>query len=278
MSVPRAPVVRRDAVCDRNGILLSFIMPGSEPVTTHTVSWKAESWWQSASATFPGGLTEFLIQDVPPNEKVSVWVFSTNEFGSSQWSDPIEFISSRDCGQAGEAAPDISKEVPVSAKLLYDLLYTRELDAFNAEKGLVSSVEVLQFDDLPDKVFKRARVTPPIPESLRTAAASYMGPTILTYDEVSVKHKDKYQIDFRIENVPIVGHFADTCEGKFTVVEVSENRCRFEGYFDLRINYPVIGYYIAQVIRNQAIRDLSKCPDLVVEILQRKGLVPADAQ
>jgi len=274
MSVPRAPILKRDAICDRNGILVAFIVPTGH-VTSHTVSWKAESWWQSASATVPGELTEFLIQDIPPNERLSVWVFSTNEAGSSAWSEPVDFVSSRDCGQAGDASPDIVKEVPVSAAVLYDLLYTKELDDYNAEKGLVTSVEVLQFDDLPDKVFKRVRVTPPIPEALRTATATYMGPTVLTYDEVSVKHKDKYQIDFRIENVPIVGQYADTAEGKFTVVEVSENRCRFEGFFDLRINYPVVGYYVAQVIRNQAVRDLTKMPDLAVEILRRKGLVPA---
>jgi hypothetical protein len=256
--------------------LISFIVPASGKVNTHTVSWKAESWWQAASATIPGELQQFLIQDIPPNEKITVWVYSTNDAGSSTWSDPVDFVSSRDCGQQGALAPDIIKEVPISAKMLYDLLYTRELDAYNAKCGLISNIEVLEFIEDDTKIIKKVRVTPPIPEAIRSMAASYLGPTIVTYDEVSVKHKTSYQIDFRIENVPVVGQYAETCEGKFHVVELGENRCRFEGYFDLRINYPVIGYYVAQVIRNQAIKDLTNVPELAVRLLQEKGVLPAN--
>ena len=93
---------------------------------------------------------------------------------------------------------------------------------------------------------------------------------MLTYDELSVKSTDKYEIKFRIKNVPLVDEYIDQAEGKLTLVEVSDNSCRLEGFFDLRISYPVVGYYVAQVIRNQVVKDLSAWPEWGVKFLNKR--------
>jgi hypothetical protein len=271
-SVPIAPVLRKDAVCDKNGILVSWISPSNCKIDSFTVSWKAASWWQAAQAILPAQLKEFLISDIPANEKVSVWVYSSNEFASSSWSEAVEFVSSRDCGGVS-IAPDIVRDVPVSAKVLYSVMYTKEFDEYVIEAGLVNNVEHLKYEEKEGQLNKIVRVTPPIPPSLLAMSQSTLGSQAFTYEEHSVKHLDRFEIDFEIKNMPIVGHYVETSKGKLRLIEVDESSCRLEGFFDLRINYPVIGFYVAQVIRSQVVTELTEWPIIGVKFLkEKKGL------
>lgn len=273
METPLPPVLKKDAICDKNGILIQWIAPSSSRIDSYTVSWKAESWWQSAQAIVPNLITEFLITAVPANEKVSVWIYSSNEYASSSWSDAVEFVTSRDCGKLS-IDPDIVCEVPVSAKALFDVMYTKEFDQYAIEAGLVSNVEHLVFEEAGDHIKKIVRVTPPIPEALRSITTSYFGDQAFTYDEHSKKYLDRFEIEFEIKNVPIVNHYIETSKGRLKLIEVDANRCRLEGFFDLRVNYPVIGYYVAQVIRAQVVRELTEWPEIGVRFLkEKKGLV-----
>jgi hypothetical protein len=272
MSFPSPPVLLKQAKSDKTGVLVNWIAPANCRIETYTVSYKAESWWQAATATVPHELSEFLISEIPANEKITVWVYSTNEFGSSPWSDPAEFISSRDCGLAS-STPDITKEVAISRKQLFDVLYTPEFDKFAVDAGLVSNIDILSIETKGNKVHKLTRVTPPIPESIRSMIQNYMGEQIMTYDDESVKHLETFEIEFKIKNVPLVDKYVETAQGRMTLIEVDDTHCRLEGHFDLRINYPVIGYYVAQVIRSQVVHDLTNWPDVALRFLrERQGL------
>jgi hypothetical protein len=270
MSIPSAPVLLKEAKCDKTGVLVSWIAPSNAKIDNFTVSWKAESWWQSAQAVVHHQMTEFLISEIPPNEKISVWVFATNELGSSTWSDRADFVSSRDCGQTSTAPDILSEEVDVSADDIFKVAYTKDFDQYFASIGLVSSVEVLSYEDSGTEVKKLARVTPPIPASIRSLAQSYLGDTIVTYDEVSIKSFATREITFKIENIPVVGQYVEVASGKLCFIDVGPNRCRLEGYFDLRINYPVLGYYVAQVIRSQVIKDMTEWPKIAAEYVKKQ--------
>lgn len=273
METPLPPVLMKDAKCDKSGILISWIAPSSGKIDSYTISWKAESWWQSAQAIVPTLINEFLISDIPANEKITVWMFSSNEYASSAWSDSVVFLSSRDCGKQS-VEPDITREVAVSAKTLYDVMYTKEFDQYAIEAGMFANVEHLVFDDTGGHIKKVVRVTPPIPEALRNITASYYGDQLFTYEEHSIKHLNRYEIEFEVKNVPVVGQYIETSKGRLVVVEIDANRCRLEGYFDLRVNYPVIGYYVAQVIRAQVVKELTDWPEMGLRFLkERKGLV-----
>jgi hypothetical protein len=271
-SVPTAPVLRKDAVCDKNGILISWISPSNCKIDSFTVSWKAASWWQSAQAILPAQLKEFLISDIPPNEKVSVWVYSSNEYASSSWSEAVDFVSSRDCGNT-TVEPDIVREVPVNAKVLYDVMYTKEFDEYVIEAGLVNNVEHLKYDEKEGQLNKIVRVTPPIPPSLLAMSQTTLGSQAFTYEEHSTKYLDRFEIDFEIKNMPIVGQYVETSKGKLRLVAIDDTKCRLEGFFDLRINYPVIGFYVAQVIRSQVVSELTEWPIVGVKFLtEKKGM------
>eukprot|EP00299_Pterocystis_sp_00344_P004040 c1485_g1_i1.p1 GENE.c1485_g1_i1~~c1485_g1_i1.p1 ORF type:complete len:284 (+),score=29.66 c1485_g1_i1:35-853(+) len=272
MSFPSAPVLLKTATCDRTGILVSWIAPENCGITNFTLSWKAESWWQSASATLPPEMREFLISEIPANEKISVWMYSTNDYGSSPWSDAVDFVSSRDCGAASSAdLADVSKIVDLEAHRFFDLIYTESFDKFIIEKGYLAHVEKISYEEKDNKIYKRVRVSPAIPVAIRNMAHNYMGGVTVTYEDVSVKHLDSLMIEFKIENVPVVGQYADTAKGKIVVVPVDDGHCKLEIYFDLRISYPVIGYYIAQVIRSQVLHDIGAWPELVMEYVGRQN-------
>jgi hypothetical protein len=272
MSFPNPPVLLKTAKCDRTGVLVSWIAPENGDVTNFTLSWKAASWWQSASATLPPEMREFLISDIPANEKLSVWMFSTNDYGSSSWSDAVEFVSSRDCGASGSTnLADVTKDVAMGARQFFDIIYTEAFDNYIIEKGILAKVERVSFEEKDNQIHKRLRVTPPIPLAIRSMLYNYMGGVTVTYDDVSVKHLDKFEVEFKIENVPVVGQFAEACHGKLVVVPVSDNQCKLEIYFDLRINYPVIGFYVAQTIRNQVTNDIGSWPQMAVEFVARSS-------
>lgn len=268
MSFPVAPVLLKTATCDRSGVLVNWVAPENCDVTNFTLSWKAESWWQSASANLPKEMREFLISDVPPNEKISVWIYSTNDYGSSPWSDAVEFISSRDCGLApASSTADVIKPVNLNARQFFDVIYTEPFDNYIIAKGHLANVERLSYEEKDNKIYKRMRVTPPIPLAVRSLISNALGGITPTYDDVSIKHLDKLEIEFKIENVPVVGQYATACGGKLVVIPVDDTHCTLEVSFDLRINYPVVGYYVAQVIRNQVLNDIGSWSEMVGDFL-----------
>eukprot|EP00298_Acanthocystis_sp_HF-20_P003170 c13539_g1_i1.p1 GENE.c13539_g1_i1~~c13539_g1_i1.p1 ORF type:complete len:281 (+),score=107.12 c13539_g1_i1:29-844(+) len=268
MSYPTAPVLLKDATIDQYGILVSWIPPANCEIDTYTVSWKADAWWTAAQATVPSTMTEYLISDLPPNSKINVYIYSTNSYGSSSWSDTVEFISSRD----ETALPDILSESDLSADVLFKVMYTPECDKFALDAGLLSNIEQISLEEKDGCLHKTIRVTPPVPERIKGLLQSYIGSQVITYEEVSIKNPETKKITFKIQNIPYVGSYVEIAEGTLNVIEVGPNKSRIEGHFDLRINYPVVGYYLAQVIRSQVISGLSKVPTFAKKYVDEVGL------
>eukprot|EP00300_Choanocystis_sp_HF-7_P021896 c20_g1_i1.p1 GENE.c20_g1_i1~~c20_g1_i1.p1 ORF type:complete len:276 (+),score=48.19 c20_g1_i1:56-883(+) len=269
MSVPPAPVLLKDAKCDRTGLLVSWMIPNNAKCDSHTLSWKAESWWQSSSATVPGLISEFLIQNLPANEKVTVWIFSTNEVGSSSWSAEVQYVTSRDCGMEGPPEPDVTSEVvPIPPQRMFDVFYTPELDEYFTKCGIQSNIELLSLEQRGNQIHKHVRVTPPIPEKLKDGFAYYLGENALTYEEHSIKNLDTNEITFEVTNIPVVGKYCEAASGSLQIKDMGNGSSQLLCFITIRINYPVIGYYVAQVIRASVCSGMQSLPRHILDFLQ----------
>lgn len=268
MSFPSAPVLLKETkLNDKNGLMVQWIAPASG-VDSFTISYKAESWWQAATAEVPGTLSEFILTEVPANEKVTVWVCSNNSHGSSSWSDSVSFVTSRDCGKTS-AEPDLIKHINKSAKTIYDLLYTPEMDEYVKSVGMFANVEVKKYEEVDNVMHKTILVTPPIPASIRGLINGYMGENGLTYEEISTKqmNSENMEVTFKVENIPLVDDYFEQGCGKIKIIPVDDNNCILHANVDIRIQAPVVGYYLAQVIRNQILFEIERYPDLAMKYM-----------
>merc|ERR1712226_234997 len=256
-SKPSAPVMLSDAVCDKNGILVKWIVANNVQIDTHTLSWKAESWWQSSSTTLPPTLDEFQITNIPPNEKVRVWIHSTNAAGSSPYSNEVSFVSSRDCMVKGELEPDfMSEEIPLSKELVMKCIYTKEFQDFQntVGSGVIGKLEVLSEGDNTIVT----KLTPPIDPKARSAISAVLGDFDLYYEEHAIKKMEETTVTFTIKNFSAFQDYVETAEGEIKV-EGDEKSCKISSNFDFRLkNVPVVGYYISQLVKQSFVDGSSR--------------------
>jgi len=251
MVKPGPPVLLSEAKIDKDGIRVSWMVGGNVQADTHTVSWKAESWWQASSCTLPAQENEYLIDNIPPNEKIKVYMYTTNKEGSSGYSNEVSFVSSRDCCVKGEAEPDfVSEELPYSADELIKIIYTEDFQEFATKNPKVGTFEVLSHDDK----HMITRITPPVPAKLRSTIEAITGPFELSYEEHAVKDVGEKTVTFEVKNFSCFQEYIDTCGGTTTVIPTGDGTCQTQHNFDFRLKgMPMMGYYISQLIKAQMI-------------------------
>jgi len=249
MGKPPAPVLLAEAVCDQRGIEVKWMVAGNADVDSHTVTWKAESWWKAASATIPGPERAYQIINIPPNEKVSVWVYSTNSEGSSSYSNTVGYVSTRDCCMKEEAAPDfVSKEIQMFPDEIFRSMYTPEFQEFVNSRGKMGKFEVLENDDAAGTIV--TRITPYIDPKIRSSVEGLLGKCDLSYEEHISKDFDKKMFSFEVKNFSMFSEYIETANGEITVSGINEGTSQVSTNINFRLkDVPVFGYYISQLIR-----------------------------
>lgn len=258
-----------DAVCDKNGIKVKWIVANNAQIESHTLSWKAESWWQSSSITLPSTLDEYLITNIPPNEKIKVWIYSTNGAGSSPYSNEVSFVSSRDCMVKGEAEPDfVSEEIPLSKEMVMNMFYTTEFQNFQNDvgSGAIGKLEVLSESD--DLIV--TKLTPHVGDQARSAISTVFGEFELHYEEHATKHMQDGTATFTVKNFSVFQDYIETAEGEIKV-DGDDKSCKISSNFDFRLkNIPVVGYYISQLVKQSFVDGSSRLSENLIKYHESK--------
>lgn len=246
MPKPAPPILLKDATLDKKGILVKWMTAGNSNATSHTVSWKAESWWQSVSVTIPATETELQITDLPAGEKVRVWMYSTNDDGAGPYSEEVPFVTTRDCCVKGELEYDFSRNVSVPHAQVLTMLFTMELQTFIMENddGKVGKIESRQEGNSIV-----TKITPPVPTKLRQALEMIRGEFDMSYEEhADTSTRDQGNFAFEIKNYSIFGEYVETSKGIWYVLPDGDN-CKIAANFDFRLKNVPGGYYFSQLIK-----------------------------